>query len=289
MVTTALRERMRSILRIRNYSPRTEETYIAAVAHFAQHFGKSPDQLGAAQVVEYQIWLREHKHVSSTLMNQTVCALRFFYGQVLECPEVVQRISYARTGRRLPVVLSVEETARFLGAIRIPRYRVLLTTIYSAGLRLNEALGLRACDIDSSRMLIRVFQGKGKNIACRECSFVALRSHAHILLQVLRCVARLLISGPELHIFRAWHGVAPRLGRALVSRARSITHRQRLRHGTSLFLKRTFTVCVGAGSDFGAARVTAVAAAEPLACGDRTSITERLWHVSISRAAQVWC
>ncbi|HUF30287.1 MAG TPA: tyrosine-type recombinase/integrase [Gemmatimonadaceae bacterium] len=162
MVTTALRERMRNILRTRNYSPRTEETYIAAVAHFARHFGKSPDQLGAAQVIEYQIWLRERKQVSWTLMNQTVCALRFFYGQVLDRPDVVQRIAYARTERRLPVVLSAEETARFLSAVAVPRYRVLLTTIYSAGLRLNEALGLRACDIDSSRMLIRVFQGKGK-------------------------------------------------------------------------------------------------------------------------------
>jgi len=162
MVTTALRERMRSILRTRNYSPRTEETYIAAVAHFARHFGRSPDELGAAQVIEYQIWLHEHKRVSATLHNQTVCALRFFYGQVLNRPEEVERIKYARRERRLPVVLSPEETARFLAAIPIPRYRVLLTTIYSAGLRLGEALALRARDIDSSRMLIRIRQGKGK-------------------------------------------------------------------------------------------------------------------------------
>jgi integrase/recombinase XerD len=162
MVTTALRERMRSILRTRNYSPRTEETYIAAVAHFARHFGRSPDELGAAQVIEYQIWLHEHKRVSATLLNQTVCALRFFYGQVLNRPDEVERIKYARRERRLPVVLSPEETARFLAAIPIPRYRVLLTTIYSAGLRLGEALALRARDIDSSRMLIRIRQGKGK-------------------------------------------------------------------------------------------------------------------------------
>ncbi len=162
MVTTALRERMRSILRTRNYSPRTEETYIAAVAHFARHFGKSPDQLGAAQVLEYQIWLREHKHASATSANQVVCALRFFYREVLGRPDEVERIPYARRERRLPVVLSPEETARFLSSIPIARYRVLLTTIYAAGLRISEALALRARDIDSSRMLIHVRLGKGK-------------------------------------------------------------------------------------------------------------------------------
>jgi integrase/recombinase XerD len=162
MVTTPLRERMRRILRTRNYSPRTEETYIEAVARFARHFGKSPDQLGAAQITEYQIWLRESKHVSASLFNQIVCALRFLYVEVLDRRDEVQRIAYARGEKRLPVVLSPEETARFLGSIEIPRYRVLLTTIYSAGLRLGEALALRAGEIDSSRMLIRIRQGKGK-------------------------------------------------------------------------------------------------------------------------------
>lgn len=162
MVTTPLRERMRSILRTRNYSSRTEETYIEAVARFARHFGKSPGQLGAAQITEYQIWLRETRHVSASLFNQVVCALRFLYVEVLNRADEVVRIAYARGEKHLPVVLSVEETARFLGSITVPRYRVLLTTIYSAGLRLGEALALRADDVDSSRMLIRIRQGKGK-------------------------------------------------------------------------------------------------------------------------------
>lgn len=162
MVTTALRERMRSILRTRNYSPRTEEIYIDAVAHFARHFGKPPDQLGAAQVLEYQIWLHDHKGSSAVRLNQTVCALRFFYVEVLGRPEVVERIKYARRERRLPVVLSPEETARFLAAVVVPHYRVLLITIYSAGLRVGEALALRGRDIDSSRMLICIRQGKGR-------------------------------------------------------------------------------------------------------------------------------
>lgn len=162
MVTTALREKMRAILRARNYSPRTEETYIAAVVHFARHFKTPPDQLGAEEVLAYQIWLREHKHASHVLFNQTMCALRFFYGQVLGRTELVERIHYARHERRLPVVLSLSETIAFLRSIDLPRYRVLLATIYATGLRLSEALALRAADIDSSRMVVRVRQGKGK-------------------------------------------------------------------------------------------------------------------------------
>jgi integrase/recombinase XerD len=162
MVTTALRKRMRAILRARNYSPRTEETYISAVSHFARHFGAPPDQLGAEQVVTYQLMMRDQKHASHVLFNQTVCALRFFYGEVLERQDVVKRIHYARNERRLPVVLSVGETIDFLRAVDVPRYRVLLMTIYATGTRLSEALALRASDIDSKRMVVRVRQGKGK-------------------------------------------------------------------------------------------------------------------------------
>lgn len=162
MVTTALRERMRAILRARNYSPRTEETYIAAVVHFARHFRTPPDQLGAEHVVTYQVWLRDQKRASHVLFNQTMCALRFFYGEVLDRHDMVERIRYARHERRLPVVLSVEETIELLRSIQHPRYRVLLTTIYATGLRLGEALALRAADIDSKRMVVRVRQGKGK-------------------------------------------------------------------------------------------------------------------------------
>src|SRR6185436_6792164 len=144
MVTTALRERMRAILRARNYSTRTEETYIAAVVHFARHFRTPPDQLSSEHVIAYQVWLRDQKHASHVLFNQIVCALRFFYSEVLNRPDIVERIRYARGERRLPVVLSVEETIELLSLIDHPRYRVLLTTIYATGLRLSEALALRA-------------------------------------------------------------------------------------------------------------------------------------------------
>ena len=88
-----------------------------------------------------------------------MAALRFFYGEVLERRDVVERIRYARHERHLPVVLSVSETVDFLSSIDLPRYRVLLMTIYATGLRLGEALALRAADIDAKRMVVRVRQG----------------------------------------------------------------------------------------------------------------------------------
>ena len=81
---------------------------------------------------------------------------------MLERPETYERIPYARSARRLPVVLSVDETIRFLQSVDLPRHRVLLTTIYATGLRLSEALALRAADIASKRMVVRVRQSKGK-------------------------------------------------------------------------------------------------------------------------------
>lgn len=160
--TTPLRERMIAALRNRNYSAKTEDAYVRAIAKFAQHFRKSPDRLGADEISEYQTWLREERKVSFSAFNQVASALRFFYGTVLGQNDVFQRIPYARRGRRLPVVLSREEVARLIGSIELFRYRVLITTIYACGLRLGEALRLRGCDIDSSRMMIRVQQGKGR-------------------------------------------------------------------------------------------------------------------------------
>ena len=162
MVTTPLRERMRAILRARNYSPRTEETYITAVARFAQHYGKSPEALGAKEIEEYQIHLRDRRQISASMFNQTISALKFLYKEVLGRKDEIERIAFARRERRLPVVLSPEETIQFLQAIPKGRYQVLMITIYSAGLRLSEALNLRGHDIDSARMVIRIREGKGK-------------------------------------------------------------------------------------------------------------------------------
>jgi integrase/recombinase XerD len=162
MVTTPLRQKMCERMRIRNYSIRTIEAYVTAVARFANHFHRSPELFGAVEVEAFQLHLRDVEKVSWSLFNQITCALRFFYREVLDRSEISARIPYGRRERKLPVVLSRAELVRFFRAIDDFRYLVLLLVIYSAGLRLGEAVRLRLSDIDSGRMLIRVRQAKGR-------------------------------------------------------------------------------------------------------------------------------
>jgi site-specific recombinase XerD len=149
-------------LRVRNRSVRTINTYIAHIANFARHFGKSPELLGPEEIRQYQVYLVHERHVSWSNFNQAVCALRFLYRHTLGRDLVVAHIPCPRLPKRLPLVLSQAEVLRFFAAIRSLKYRAILMTAYAAGLRLGEITHLRPGDIDSQRMVIRVQQGKGQ-------------------------------------------------------------------------------------------------------------------------------
>jgi Phage integrase, N-terminal SAM-like domain len=134
---TPLRQRLIDDLRLPNYAPRTISTSVAAVVRFARHFGRSPDQLGAAHVRQYQLHLLEQR-ASWCRFNQTVAARRFFYGTTLGRPEVVTVIPYGKKPKSLPAVLSPDEVRRLFAAATRPRDRLLLPTAYAGGLRLAE-------------------------------------------------------------------------------------------------------------------------------------------------------
>ena len=158
---TSLRKRMTEDLRLRNYSHKTIEAYTRAVAAFARHFGKSPEQLTPSHIRQYQIFLVEQKKVAWGTFNLIVCALRFFYRITLERNDIIEHIPFPRREKRLPVVLSTSELKAFFNAVANFKCRTVLMTMYGAGLRLSEALSLRIDDIDGQRRLIRVRQGKG--------------------------------------------------------------------------------------------------------------------------------
>ena len=159
---TNLRQRMTEDLKLRNRSARTIKTYIAQVAHFARHFGRSPELLGPEEIRQYQVYLVEQRHVSWSTFNQTVCALRFLYRTTLGRDWAVAHIPFPRQPKRLPVVLSQAEVKRLFDAVRSLKLRAILMTAYGAGLRLAEVTHLQVSDIDSQRMVIHVRQGKGQ-------------------------------------------------------------------------------------------------------------------------------
>src|SRR5271167_4210153 len=180
-----LRRRMIDDMMIRNLSPATQQSYLYAVAKFSRHFGRSPDRLDLEEVGAYQLHLIAQRSWSH--INQTVCALRFFYGVTLGRTDALERIVAAREPQKLPVVLSAGEIVQFLEAVPGLRNRAALTTAYGAGLCVGEVARLTIGAIDSQRMLIRVEQGKGS-----KDRYVMLSRQ---LLQILRAYWRLARPG----------------------------------------------------------------------------------------------
>jgi len=156
-----LRKRMIECLQLRGLAERTQEAYTRAVRQLAAHYHKSPDQISEAELRQYFLFLKNSKHYSRNTMTVAICGIRFFYEQTLNRNWAIFGIVRPAPEKKLPVILSLAEVRQILGRVRLPRYKVCLTTIYSCGLRLQEGTGLRVADIDSARMMIHVRHGKG--------------------------------------------------------------------------------------------------------------------------------
>jgi integrase/recombinase XerD len=159
---TPLRRRMIDDMTLRNFTPATIGAYVRCVARFALHFHASPDRLGPEQVRTYLLHLLQERNVSHSYYKLTRCALRFFYRETLGRDDVPASLAPVKEPRTLPVVLGPDELVRFFAAIQNLKHRALLMTAYAAGLRVSEVTRLRLADIDSARMVIRVYRGKGQ-------------------------------------------------------------------------------------------------------------------------------
>jgi site-specific recombinase XerD len=143
----------------------------------AAFLGRSPGTASFEDVRRYQLQLAA-SGVGVATLNQTVSTLRFFFRVTLKRHDIVEHTHFIREPHKLPVVLSPDEVARFLGAAPGLKYKAALSVAYGAGLRASEVISLKVGDIDSKRMIIRVEQGKG-----RKDRYVMLSPH---LLNLLR-------------------------------------------------------------------------------------------------------
>jgi len=158
---SALRERMIEDMSLRGFSEATRRDYIRCVKAFATFIGRAPDAATAEDLRRFQLHQRQ-SGVQPPSINGAVSALRFFFTVTLDRPDLARRLTVVHQPRKLPLVLSAEEVARLLDAAPGPKYKAALGTAYGAGLRVSEVVALKVSDIDSTRMLIRVEQGKGR-------------------------------------------------------------------------------------------------------------------------------
>jgi integrase/recombinase XerD len=160
VIMTPLRKRMIEDMKVRNFTKGTQVAYVNAVAGYARHFWRSPADLGSEHVRQYLVYLISQNHVAKAKV--VTAALRFFYSYTVERDWKILEAPFPKVEKKLPVVLSLLEVAKFFEALKRPKYRACLMTMYGAGLRASEVVRLKVGDIDSARMQICVRQGKGR-------------------------------------------------------------------------------------------------------------------------------
>ena len=157
-----LLDRVRDEIRLRHYSIRTEESYVAWIRRFILfHNKKHPAAMGGDDVNQFLSALAVEGNVTATTQNQALSAILFLYKHVLKDPlPWLNEIVHARRPQRLPVVMTREEVARVLGRLR-GSWWLMGMLLYGAGLRQIECLRLRVKDIDFKRFEVVVREGKG--------------------------------------------------------------------------------------------------------------------------------
>jgi integron integrase len=163
MAEKRLRDQLRDVARLRHLGLRTEETYWNWIKRFIVfHQKRHPRELGSEEITAFLTHLAVDGRVAASTQNQAFNALLFLYRQVLklEMPDI-KDVVRARQSRRLPVVLTREETEAVLARLSHAN-RLLVSLLYGAGLRLMEALRLRVKDVDFARGEIIVRDGKGE-------------------------------------------------------------------------------------------------------------------------------
>ena len=158
---TALKERMIEDLQLHGFAEKTQEAYLRAVHQLARYYKKSPDKISRDELRKYFLYLKNEKRVSRSTCRVALYGIRFFYLNTLREEWPTLKLIRFPSESKLPVVLSVEEIRRVLARVRLQKYQVCLTTIYSCGLRMSEGVTLKTENIDGERKQLHIRRAKG--------------------------------------------------------------------------------------------------------------------------------
>jgi integrase/recombinase XerD len=164
-MSSSVKDQFIDHMKLNELAENTKRSYLRSVKGLAEHYNCSPDLLTKYQVTLYFRHLILNKKLSLESCNNYLTGITYFYKNICQWEDIERfGVSTRRRKRKLPEVLSIEETQRLFSVITNLKHKVLLKTAYSAGLRVSEVISLKPDQIESdpSRMLIRVKQGKGR-------------------------------------------------------------------------------------------------------------------------------
>jgi integron integrase len=158
-----LLDQYRDQIRIKQYSPRTEETYLKWVREYILfHNKRHPREMGVPEINQFLTHLVVERKASASTQNQVISAILFLYRYILKIQLDQSALNFIRPkkGKRVPTVLSKDEARAVIANMTLP-YKLMAQIMYGGGLRLMECLRLRVKDIDFDNHGILVFDGKG--------------------------------------------------------------------------------------------------------------------------------
>jgi integrase/recombinase XerD len=156
-----LRQRMIEDMMARKLNPHTQRSHIYSCKRFAAWLKRSPDTATPDEVRQFQLYLVENG-ASICNRNRIMTGVRFLFRVTLRRHDLAAEVWHIKEPQKLPPVLSPEEVKRILMLATSLKARTMLTLAYGCGLRAGEVVRLRAGDIDSEQMIIRIVQSKGR-------------------------------------------------------------------------------------------------------------------------------
>lgn len=152
------------ILHVKNYSPATEKTYVNHLNLFLDYVKTTKvASVDSKFLLDYFNYIKESKKFSYSSMKQALASVRFLFLDVLKKDIDFDFFIKMKRPNNLPNVLTLEDIRNIINSIENIKHRAIISTIYSCGLRISEAIHLKISDIDSSAMTIKIVNAKGKN------------------------------------------------------------------------------------------------------------------------------
>lgn len=156
-------EKFKQWLRSKRYSESTLTTYSEALKSFLVFYREKPiADITNEDVIVYNNEYILKNNLSISYQNQTINSIKLFFKIIHDSKIVIEELHRPKNAKRLPNVLSKEETFQLIDLTTNLKHKTLLALIYSSGLRISEAINMKITDIDSQRMLIHVKNAKGK-------------------------------------------------------------------------------------------------------------------------------